>query len=543
MTKRLPTPFLLLVAAVVPYFVGLGDSTIWDANEAFYAETPREMIEAGDYVNPSFNYEPRFNKPVLSYWIVAAFYHLFGLSVGIQRLPMAFAALALIAAAYTIGRALRSPETGLWSAIVLATSPRMLMFSRRIFIDIYITLFMGLTLLFFFLAERYPERRGRYLLLMYVCVGLGMLTKGPVALVLPALVFFIWLVLQRRAGDAFRMRLLAGAAIGLAIVAPWYVALYFEHGWQHIVGFFWGENVARYTDAVAPERGWLFYPPVVLGDTFPWSLLLVPAAIAAWHLGRADGRGRFLSLLWSWLLTIVVFFTLSATKQDLYIFPVILASALLSGYALTADAGPRARLARRWALLASGVLLAAMGVFVYRLFGDDDGLYQLAGVRAIVLATLAGGITAATLAWRRQERGAAIALASTMVVLAWVFVLWTLPSFERYKPVKPMSDTIRARGAEDALVLHYNVALPSMVFYLRRHVDQVFEDPALLVEKIRGGKEYYLVIAAHEYERVASDLPGPSCVVERRPLFEMKLRNVLARERLPELLLVSNRCE
>ena len=58
-------------------------------------------------------------------------------------------------------------------------SPRLLMFSRRIFIDIYISMFMALTLLFFALAERYPARRRLFLVLMYVCVGLGVLTKGP----------------------------------------------------------------------------------------------------------------------------------------------------------------------------------------------------------------------------------------------------------------------------------------------------------------------------------------------------------------------------
>ena len=75
---------VLLAAAVIPYFVKLGDASIWDANEAFYVETPREMIESGDYVNPSFNYEPRFNKPVLSYWIVAGLYQVFGVSVGVR---------------------------------------------------------------------------------------------------------------------------------------------------------------------------------------------------------------------------------------------------------------------------------------------------------------------------------------------------------------------------------------------------------------------------------------------------------------------------
>ena len=89
-----PLLLLLLAAAVIPFFVSLGAASIWDANEAYYVETPREMIESGDYINPVFNYEPRFNKPVLSYWIVAGMYHLFGVSVTVERL--AIAAMAML---------------------------------------------------------------------------------------------------------------------------------------------------------------------------------------------------------------------------------------------------------------------------------------------------------------------------------------------------------------------------------------------------------------------------------------------------------------
>src|SRR5688572_7311973 len=96
---------VLLAVALAPFFVKLGASSIWDANEAFYAETPREMIESGDYINPAFNYEPRFNKPVLSYWIVAGLYQVFGVSVGVQRLAIAAAAMLMIGAAYFLARA------------------------------------------------------------------------------------------------------------------------------------------------------------------------------------------------------------------------------------------------------------------------------------------------------------------------------------------------------------------------------------------------------------------------------------------------------
>ena len=103
---------LLLCLAVCPYFVDLSGSSIWDANEAFYVETPREMMERGDYIGPTFNYQPRFNKPVLSYWIVAGFYKVFGVSVGVQRIPIALGAVAMILTAFFLARSGAVPPNG-----------------------------------------------------------------------------------------------------------------------------------------------------------------------------------------------------------------------------------------------------------------------------------------------------------------------------------------------------------------------------------------------------------------------------------------------
>ena len=113
-TRRLALA-LLLAAAVLPYFVDLNGSSIWDANEAFYVETPREMIERGDFVSPTFNYLPRLNKPVLSYWIVAGFYKIFGVGVGVQRVPIAIGAVTLIAIAFLLaGAGAEPPPGGRW---------------------------------------------------------------------------------------------------------------------------------------------------------------------------------------------------------------------------------------------------------------------------------------------------------------------------------------------------------------------------------------------------------------------------------------------
>src|SRR5580765_8883899 len=106
----------LLVVALPVFFLYLGANSIWDANEAFYVETPRQMVLSGDYVNPSFNGQPRFNKPVLSYWVVAGLYRAFGESVAVERAGIALGAMGLILATFLIGRALRSTGTGVLAA-------------------------------------------------------------------------------------------------------------------------------------------------------------------------------------------------------------------------------------------------------------------------------------------------------------------------------------------------------------------------------------------------------------------------------------------
>ena len=319
---------ILLILALCPYFIGLADSSIWDANEAFYVETPREMMERGDYINPTFNYEPRINKPVLSYWIVAGFYHLFGVSPAVQRIPIAIGGMVLVATAFLLARA-ASPEgrtaAAWWAAIGLAVSPRLLMFSRRIFIDIYITMFMALTLLCFALAERYPERRRLFLVLMYVSVGLGMLTKGPIAALLPGLVFAIYLAAHRELGRVRDMFIPLGTLIVLAIVVPWYAALYQQSGWAPIKSFFLGENVARYMEGVGVNavRPFWWYLPVVFSDSFPWSIFLFPAAALWFHDRRRNSEStpvRVQTLLWIWILVIVCFLlTLRGQTRSLHL--------------------------------------------------------------------------------------------------------------------------------------------------------------------------------------------------------------------------------
>jgi 4-amino-4-deoxy-L-arabinose transferase-like glycosyltransferase len=545
--------FVVLLLALVPYFVGLGDSSIWDANEAFYVETPREMIERGDYINPTFNYEPRINKPVLSYWIVAGFYHVFGVSPAVQRIPIAIGGIVLVAAAFFLARAASprgSVNAGWWAAIGLAVSPRHLMFSRRIFIDIFISMFMALTLLFFALSERYPERRRLFLVLMYVCVGLGMLTKGPIAALLPGLVFAVYLAVHRELNRIGKMMIPLGILIVLAIVVPWYAALYQYSGWAPIRSFFFGENVARYMEGVGvnADRPFWWYLPVVFSDSFPWSIFLIPAAVS-WIRGRHDRSGggpsaRIQSLLWIWILVIVGFFSLSAGKQDLYIYPIVPAVTALAGLviarALQENTDDRLRIG--WGIGVIAVILALGGVGFVTLFNTAIAVYVLAGSALVGVAATVGGAVAMLLA-RRRAAAALLTIVSTLVFVNWVFVVMVLPSFEKYKPAPGLAAALARSAGKDDLLVTYNVALPSLVYYLRRHIE-VFYDHGPVLELLRSGRPLYLMVSRDDYERaIRPDEPQPLCRVSSQPTFDVKLRNVLARERLPEVLLLTNKCQ
>jgi 4-amino-4-deoxy-L-arabinose transferase-like glycosyltransferase len=548
----------LLVAAIVPYFVGLDDSSIWDANEAFYVETPREMLESGDYISPSFNYEPRFNKPVLSYWIVAAFYQVFGVSPGVQRLPMALAAITLIGVAFFLARAAYpsgSPDASaridaaLWAAIGLALTPRLLMFARRIFIDMYITMFMGLTLLFFALAERYPAKRRLFLLLMYASVGLGVLTKGPIAVVLPGIAFGIYLLLRGEISRVRDMMIPAGALIVAAIVVPWYAVLYSRYGWTYIGSFLLGENVARYTEGYGVDsvRGPIFYLPVLFSDSFPWSAFLIAAGIAGWRSRRstiADDRvTRFRLLLWVWIAVIVLFFSLSAGKQDLYIFPVVPAVAALAGLTIARGLAQDARAARaiRVTTAVVGLIVVFIAAGVVYLFREGGSSYALDGALTTSLIGISGGMVVTAMALSYRLWASLVAVAVTFVLLNWVFVMRVLPSFEAYKPSPAFARTLHPRLTPDAVVATYDEALPSLVYYLRRHVEQLFEEDRI-VALLEGNRPAYAVLSRTNYANITAELDARTCVIESRPTFDVKLKTVLSREPLPELVLVTNRC-
>jgi 4-amino-4-deoxy-L-arabinose transferase-like glycosyltransferase len=492
-------------------------------------------------------------------------------------LTIALAAMVMIWAAYRLGRAIFSVEAGWLAALALAIAPRFLMFSRRIMIDVYLAMFMSLTLLFFALAELQPRRRRLYLTLMYGAAGLGVMTKGPVAVALPTIVLLIYLAIHRQLSRLREMMLPLGALIVTAIVLPWYAAVYGQHGWSYIETFILKDNLSRYTQPVwGPRRGIFFYGPVILGDMFPWSVFLVAVAMiamrarlkTAWQKVRRpgnpspnqdapiplapseanhanpEGDKRQWSLLLVWIAVIVGFFSLSRNKEDLYILPIYPAAAALVG-GLLARFIRRDLLGRhfafvRWSLVTLGLVTATAGAGVLYIFGHSEQAYRFAGAGVIGAAALAGGLAVIVCVLLRKEPLALMVSAATVIVFNWVFVLRTLPDFERFKPVRPLCEIIQANADRDAMVGYYRIAAPSMVFYLHRPVFEYYQEEDL-AQALASGKEVYCLMAAADYEALRTTLPVATYVLASRPMFQVKLRSILDKVEPPKLMLIATK--
>ena len=532
---------ILLVLAIPLLFAGLGANSIWDANEAFYVETPRQMVVSGDYINPTFNGLPRFNKPVLSYWVVAGFYRVFGVSVGVERLALAIGALVMLWGAYVIGRAIRSPATGALSAMLLLTAPRILFFSRRIFIDVYLTMFMTLALACFVHAERQPEHRRRYLLLMYACLGLGVLTKGPIAMLIPGLAFVGWLITRRRLSDVRRFMVPTGAAIVLAIVIPWYAAIYAQHGWEYIRFFFVQENLGRYASPFTTERGPAFFLGALFGDLLmPWAPLLAIAIVASWRQRAdvSDPARSIRALLWWWVATTVAVFSFSASKEDLYILPAVPAAAvLIADLLVRTGAGVRDR-GVAWTLGALGVVCFVLAALIALYF--TGGYYRLSGAWALaVVLAVAGGASLGLLVRGRHPQALAALLAG-FVLFNYVFVLRALPDVERLKPVPVLAPAFRDRASPEATLATLNIDLPSLVYYTGRSLSSV-TDTADAARALSEPGEHWLVVSESDWGEV-HQLAPESCVAARAPLFLSKGSDILRGQPPPGVVLATNKC-
>ncbi|MFZ5466981.1 MAG: ArnT family glycosyltransferase [Pseudomonadota bacterium] len=357
MPRYAPHYALLALAAAISFLLNLGGAPLFDLDEGAFSEATREMFVRGDFISPFVNGVPRFDKPVLIHWLQAASVAMFGPTPFAFRLPSALAAAGWVLLVYGFVVRVVDRETGLRAALVVSTALGVMVIGRAATADALLNLWLVGAMFGIYLY--FLERRTRWILLTHAAMGLGFLTKGPVALLVPGAVGLLFFTIQRELPALLRAAFHPiGLVLLVAIPLPWYVLQYQAQGMAFIDGFFGTHNVERFSGPMEGHAGSLFYYlPIALLLALPFTTPLLRAVRELPQRVKSP-LGLY---LWIWFGFVLVFFSFSGTKLPHYLNYGMTAALILAALAL-----PLLR-SRALALLPPMLLFAALATLPWLL--------------------------------------------------------------------------------------------------------------------------------------------------------------------------------
>ncbi len=305
---------------ILAFLLNLGVNNIWTPNEGFYAEAVREIFESGNFINIQYNYEPRYQKPPMLYWLIAAFASVFGLNEWTVRLPSALLGLGAIYLTYRIGRLLAGPRLGAWAAIVMCFSFQFTINARYAAPTVPLTFFFTLTIYWFLVY--YETGKKLFLLLSYVALGWTMFTKGYPYLIIVGAIIIFFILLDREDWRSFWKRIGAlglwwGIPLSIFVGLSWTIYMSFTQGDEFI------EILMRETfDRAFRKKSSLkpfFYLEVNLWGFLPYSLTFYLALVFFFVRKMKDlALSKTLKLGFAWFLVMLVVFTIAKGKIPTY---------------------------------------------------------------------------------------------------------------------------------------------------------------------------------------------------------------------------------
>lgn len=314
---------------LLSFFIPLGMVPLFDLDEGAFSEATREMLAGGDYITTYLNGELRFDKPILIYWLQLISVKLFGLNEFAFRLPSALAGTLWAFVIFHFVRRYRDQKSAFFAAVFMIVALQTTMIVKAAIADALLNLFIVLSM--FFIYHFYKNREKRDLYLAFLFIGLGTLTKGPVAIMIPFLVSFLFFAVKK---DPLLWVKSIFNPIGLLIFAvvalPWYILEYMAQGEHFINGFFFKHNLSRFSESMELHSGGYHYYFIVLAiGLMPFTGFFIKA------LGRVkiflkDDLTLFLFL---WFAFVFLFFTFSGTKLPHYVIygytPIFILSGLV----------------------------------------------------------------------------------------------------------------------------------------------------------------------------------------------------------------------
>jgi len=479
-----------------------------DDVDAVQAQIARTMLQSGDWVSAHLDGIAYLEKSPLKYWMMAVSFAVFGVKDWAARVPLALSAIALCWLTFRFGAWAFGRRAGFYAGLTLSTCAGLFLFTRIQIPDATLTLTITLALWSLLRALEDDEPRpARWAYLMWASIGVGLLLKGLIAALFPVAAGLLYLFFAKR--DWRRLRPVSGAALLLAIAAPWHILAtlrnppYFDFTMHSEAGsyrgFFWfyfiNEHLLRFLNLRYPRDYntvprlyfWAFH----LLWLFPWSAYL-PAA-ARGEFRPVDRAARVRLLAFCWIGFVLVFFTFSTT-QEYYSMPCYPALALLIGAGIVRGGKPVLLGTRVIAVVATlcflavaGVLIAVRGVAspcdissslnknpdIYPVYTlslghlSDLTVNSFAYLRLPLalagLAFLVGALSAWMAATHRAVLGIAL-----MMALFFHAARLALVTFDPYLGSRPLAEALNAAPPGKLVVDDQYYAFSSIFFYTNR---------------------------------------------------------------------------
>ncbi len=362
LTKRL---FLLGIISYVLISANIGGYSIYMLDEAKNTQCAREMADRGDWIVPTFNDLLRTDKPPLHYYFMRVSYALFGDGAFGARFFSSIFGVLTVLLTYLFSRSFLGEKSAIYTAIVLLCSLGFVAQFHLAVPDPYLIFFITAAIVSYFYYEQRQARK--FLYLAYVAVGLGVLTKGPIAIVLPGMAVFFFMIYQKKMN--FRELLLLNPPLGIlmiaAIAGPWYYLVHIETGGAWTQGFFLDHNINRFNAPKEGHSGGFWLPSAyALGMLLPFSVF-IPQAIAR---ALKDKEAILIYCLIT-MACMIFFFSIASTKLPGYTSPIFPFAAVVLGNYLSRIE----EFSKKWVLISLSVFLViGIGLFIGSKMGIQD---------------------------------------------------------------------------------------------------------------------------------------------------------------------------